>query len=77
MTDKDDSGRIDWLREEIRRHEHLYYVRDAPEISDEAYDGFFRELRQLEEKHPGLVTEDSPTQRVGGEPLPGFTTVER
>ena len=70
------SHRIDWLREEIRRHDHLYYVRDAPEISDETYDRLFRELKQLEAQHPGLVTEDSPTRRVGGEPLPGFETVE-
>ncbi len=76
MTHQDDSRRIDWLREEIRRHDHLYYVRDAPAISDQAYDELFRELKRLEDKYPDLVTGDSPTQRVGGEPLPGFETVE-
>ena len=64
------------LRDEIRRHDQLYYVRDAPEISDEAYDALFAELRGLEEKHPKLVTPDSPTQRVAGAPLDAFPTIE-
>ncbi len=68
--------RLSELREEIRHHEHLYYVRDAPEISDAEFDELFRELEALEEEHPELVTPDSPTQRVGGEPLDSFTTVE-
>jgi DNA ligase (NAD+) len=68
--------RLDQLRREIRRHEYLYYVRDSPEISDEAFDTLFRELTELEEAHPELVEADSPTQRVAGEPLPGFASVE-
>ena len=68
--------RVAALRDEIRRHDHLYYVRDAPEIADEAYDALFAELRALEEKHPDLVTADSPTQRVAGAPLEGFPTIE-
>ncbi len=63
------------LRDLIRRHDHLYYVLDAPEISDGEYDGLFRELRRLEEQHPALVTPDSPTQRVSGEPSARFQTV--
>jgi DNA ligase (NAD+) len=68
--------RIAELREELRRHEYLYYVRDRPEISDEAYDQLFHELKKLEEGFPELVTADSPTQRVGGEPLSSLPTVE-
>ncbi len=63
------------MREEIRRHDHAYYVLDRPEISDEEYDRLFDELRRLEQAHPELVTPDSPTQRVGGAPLPAFTQV--
>ena len=63
------------LREEIRRHDHLYYVDARPEISDREYDRLLSELRALEEAHPELVTPDSPTQRVGGEPIEGFRTV--
>ena len=61
--------RIDALRAEIRRHDHLYYVKDRPVISDAAYDRLFRELEKLEAAHPDLVTADSPTQRVGAPPL--------
>ena len=61
--------RIEELREHIRRHDYLYYVKNRPEISDEAYDRLFRELSDLEADHPDLVTADSPTQRVGGAPL--------
>ncbi len=56
------------LRETIEHHNRLYYVEDAPEISDAEYDRLFRELQQLEEKHPELRSADSPTQRVGGAP---------
>ncbi len=66
---------IERLRDLIRRHDHLYYVLDAPEISDGEYDGLLRELRRLEEQHPALVTPDSPTQRVSGEPSERFQTV--
>ena len=63
------------LRDLIRRHDHLYYVLDSPEISDGEYDGLLRELRRLEELHPALITPDSPTQRVSGEPSDRFQTV--
>jgi DNA ligase (NAD+) len=67
--------RLEELRELIRHHEYRYYVLDSPEISDAEYDALFRELRELEAAHPELVTADSPTQRVGGEPLAGFVQV--
>jgi hypothetical protein len=57
--------RAEALRREIARHDHRYYVLDAPEISDDAYDALVRELREIEEAWPELVTPDSPTQRVG------------
>jgi len=60
---------------ELRRHEHLYYVLDAPEITDAAYDALINELKQLEAAHPELLTPDSPTQRVGGKPAEGFRKV--
>lgn len=61
--------RLERLREEIRRHDYLYYVKDRPEISDSEYDRLFQELVALERAHPDLVTADSPTQRVGAPPL--------
>ena len=72
---KDIAQRIEELREEIRRHDRLYYVENAPEISDREYDMLFAELKELESQHPELVTPDSPTQRVAGEPLEAFATV--
>jgi len=69
------SLRADELRAELRRHEHLYYVLDAPEISDAAYDALMNELKRIEAAHPELVTPDSPTQRVGGKPAEGFRKV--
>jgi len=67
-----DADRIEQLRREIRRHDRLYYVQAAPEISDRTYDDLLAELTRLEAAHPDLVTDDSPTQRVGGEPIDGF-----
>jgi DNA ligase (NAD+) len=64
------------LHAALRHHAYLYYVKNRPEISDEAYDGLFRELQDLEARHPELVTPDSPTQRVGIEPLDEFPTIE-
>lgn len=61
--------RLAALRREIRRHDHLYYTKDRPEISDSEYDRLFRELIDLETAHPDLITSDSPTQRVGAPPL--------
>ena len=72
----DPLDRITQLREEIRRHEELYYLHSAPEISDEAFDRLLHELERLEAEHPDLVTPDSPTQRVAGRPTEGFPTVE-
>ncbi len=70
-----DRKRIQQLREEICRHDYLYYVEAAPEISDRQYDGLMKELGALERKHPELVTPDSPTQRVAGAPIEGFRKV--
>jgi DNA ligase (NAD+) len=64
--------RIEELREEIRRHERLYYLEDNPEISDREYDQLIEQLNRLETEHPELVTADSPSQRVGGRPAEGF-----
>jgi DNA ligase (NAD+) len=72
----DPQSRIDELREQIRRHEELYYAHSAPEISDADFDRLVGELERLEEQHPDLVTPDSPTQRVAGRPTQGFPTVE-
>ncbi len=64
------------LRDRIRRHEELYYVHAAPEISDAEFDALMRELMAIEAADPSLCTPDSPTQRVGGRPADGFATVE-
>jgi DNA ligase (NAD+) len=66
------AARVALLREEIRRHDHLYYVQSAPEIGDEEYDRLLAELKRLEVDHPDLVTPDSPTQRVGERPSTEF-----
>jgi len=72
---KDPAGEIEKLSEELRRHEHLYYVLDQPEITDAEYDALIRKLKALEERHPELAAPDSPTQRVGGKPREGFIKV--
>ncbi len=66
---------IESLREELRHHEHLYYVLDAPTWTDAQYDQRMNELKALEAAHPELITPDSPTQRVGGKPKDGFVKV--
>jgi DNA ligase (NAD+) len=71
----DIAKKIDQLREEIRRHDYKYYLEATPEISDLQYDRKLDELKKLEGEHPELITPDSPTQRVGGEPITGFETV--
>jgi DNA ligase (NAD+) len=71
----DPARRAEELRAELRRHEHLYYVLDAPEITDAEYDALMNELKRIEAAHPGLLTPDSPTQRVGGKPAEGFQKV--
>ena len=68
-------ARVEELRQEINRHNSLYYVHDAPEISDAEYDVLMRELKELEEKYPHLLTSESPTQRVGAAPVTAFGTV--
>ncbi|HET9836729.1 MAG TPA: NAD-dependent DNA ligase LigA [Candidatus Angelobacter sp.] len=73
--DKGVEQKVDSLRDEIRRHEHLYYVLDAPEIPDAEFDRLMQELKRLEAEHPELITPDSPTQRVGGKPREGFVKV--
>ncbi|MDH3326754.1 MAG: NAD-dependent DNA ligase LigA [Gammaproteobacteria bacterium] len=69
------SQRIDALRKEIREHNFHYYVEDDPDIPDVEYDRLLRELENLEVENPGLITIDSPTQRVGAEPLKVFSQV--
>jgi DNA ligase (NAD+) len=73
--DKKTLQKIKDLREEINHHNYLYYILDSPEISDAQYDRLFDQLVELEKKYPELVTEDSPTQRVGATPLDEFHTV--
>ncbi len=68
--------RAAWLRNELNRHSYAYYVLDNPSIPDAEYDRLFRELQKLEAEHPYLLLPDSPTQRVGGEPLPEFHQVQ-
>jgi len=77
MSSKADAKKqIEFLRDEIRRHNYSYYVEADPQISDHQFDQLLKELEQIESEHPDLVTEDSPTQRVGGEPIKGFETVD-
>jgi DNA ligase (NAD+) len=72
---KDPAREIEKLREELRRHERLYYVLDQPEITDAEYDELMRKLQALERQHPEQVTPDSPTHRVGGKAREGFIKV--
>jgi DNA ligase (NAD+) len=76
MARSSPEDRIRELREVIRHHEERYYIDSAPEISDEAFDRLLHELEALEAEFPDLVTADSPTQRVAGRPIDGFSTVE-
>src|SRR6478735_4790178 len=75
QTAEQPANQIEALREEIRHHEHLYYVLDAPQITDSQYDALMNRLKKLEAEHPALITPDSPTQRVGGKPREGFAKV--
>ena len=75
MSKKQDAKEIERLRDEIRRHEHAYYVMDDPEISDAAFDRLMNRLKGFEAQYPDLVTPDSPTVRVGGAPREGFLKV--
>ena len=69
MAGADVEGRLAALRREVAHHDHRYHVLDDPEIGDDAYDALVGALRRLEGEHPELVSPDSPTQRVGGEPV--------
>ena len=68
-TEHEARRRAEQLREEISRHDHLYFVEHRPEISDRAYDKVYRELQAIKKAFPHLLTPDSPTQRVGADPL--------
>ncbi len=72
MVDPDIRGRLEEIRAQVNHHNYRYHALDAPEIGDAEFDALFRELRAIEERHPELVTADSPTQRVGAEPVAGF-----
>src|SRR5260370_41455973 len=72
----DPAQRTAALREQIRRHDHLYYVEARPEVSDAEYDALMRELRALEARHPELVTPDSPTRRVAGQGAQAFVPLQ-
>jgi DNA ligase (NAD+) len=76
MTPEQAKARHAQIAGEIRRHDHAYYVLAKPEVSDREYDLLYRELQDLEKQFPGLVTPDSPTQRVGGAPAAGFARVK-
>ncbi|MDP2933153.1 MAG: NAD-dependent DNA ligase LigA, partial [bacterium] len=76
MTKPEAQKRVLKLREEINYQRYLYHVLDRQEISDAAHDSLKHELAKLEEQFPNLITSDSPTQRVGGEPLPEFKKVQ-
>ncbi len=73
---KEERARIENLKKTIERHRRLYHEKDKPEISDEAYDSLIRELESLEAKYPKLKTKDTPTERIGGEPLKEFVKVK-
>ncbi len=75
MTESDIAARADALRQELRQHNHRYYVLDDPSVPDAEYDRLMRELQALEADDPALVTADSPTQRVGASPLTQFKQV--
>ncbi len=75
MTHAEAASRAEHLRTELERHNRLYYVEASPEISDQQFDVLLRELEGIEAKFPDLLTPDSPTQRVGGEPIEGFAQI--
>ncbi len=68
--------RIQKLRDEINHHNYQYHVLAKPKINDQQFDRLLRELAELEQQHPELITPDSPSQRIGGEPIDGFRTIE-
>ena len=72
-SNPDIHSRLEKLRGQVNHHNYRYHALDAPEIGDAEFDALYRELAAIEEQHPDLVTPDSPTQRVGAEPVSGFT----
>ncbi|OGI02022.1 MAG: hypothetical protein A2Y25_03980 [Candidatus Melainabacteria bacterium GWF2_37_15] len=76
MDKQEIKQRIEALRNQINYHNYLYYVKDAPEISDKEFDELFRELKRLEQENPEFITPNSPSQRIGAEPSPGFEQVK-
>jgi len=72
---EDVKKQIEQLREQIRRHDYLYYALNKPEITDQQYDKLFADLKKLEQAHPELITPDSPTQRVSEMPIEGFKRI--
>ena len=76
MAEMTPADRAAELRRELNYHNYRYYVASDPVIGDGQYDALFRELQTIEAEHPELLTADSPTQRVGGEPSPAFTEVQ-
>ena len=76
MTHAQAKARHGELAEEIRHHDYLYYVEAKPEVSDREYDKLYHELLDLEKQFPDLVTPESPSQRVGGEPLKAFKPIQ-
>lgn len=76
MATKDVREKIEELREIIREHDHLYYILNKPKLSDAEYDKLYRELKDLENANPDMISPDSPTRRVGGEPSKGFAIVK-
>lgn len=79
MTEKNTEKiqhQIEQLRQELHRHNRLYYIEDKPQITDNEFDQLLKKLEALEAQHPELITPDSPSQRVGGAPLEGFATVQ-
>jgi DNA ligase (NAD+) len=75
MADRPTEAKTEALRETIRHHENLYFVLDAPELPDAEFDALMRELKEIEAKHPEWITQDSPTQRVGGKLKEGFSKI--
>src|SRR5437867_10406805 len=76
MTHAQAKARHAELVEQIRRHDHLYYVEASPAISDREYDALYHELLDLEKQFADLLTPDSPSQRVGGQPIKAFNPVQ-
>src|SRR5919202_3768929 len=76
MDRKEAEKKIAQLREEIRKHDWLYYEEAAPVISDREYDVLYKQLIDLDTEFPDLITPDSPTQRVGGKPLEAFAQIQ-